>query len=392
MRSSKKLLTRGRRACATATVALAVSGLTGTAFVPLAPPAYAASADSEIYESPKRIGNGSPSPKPKAAAWLVANVDTGEVLVSHGENVVASPASVQKLLTALALIDEFPNLKKKHKIKESDVEVDGTRVGLLRGNKYTLDMLFHAMLMSSANDAAHALGEAVGGQDWALELMRAKAQELGMDSTVAGTTTGLDARGQGTTVVDLLKLTHEFVKNPYLMKVVRTKTKVLPGGYDYDKKEKAKGFQFQNHTKLFDLVDGAIGLKNGYTEKARGSFVGVAKRGNTTYAAIVLRANNMSRESAADLLNWAFNQKHPKITDTITFTEPSPTPTATPSATATATPTAAPSSVAQSSLGTPPKVGLALGLPVAVFALAGGWFMFRSRSRRGDARSRPEDD
>jgi len=336
-----------------------------------------------------------------ADAWLVANLDTGEVLVSHGEDVVASPASVQKLLTALALVDELPDVKKKQRITEETTNVDGTRVGLLRDNEYSIDLLFHSMLMASGNDAAHALGEAVGGQDKALELMHRKATQLGMNSTTVGTTSGLDAPGQGTTVDDLLKLAHEFTKNKYLMTIVKTQTLDFPGGYDHDKKEKVKGYQIQNHTRLIGLVDGAIGLKNGYTQEARGSFVGAATRGDTTYVAVVLRAQTQSRQATADLLNWAFNQEHPQVTRTVAFEDlstPSPVASVGGAGGAAGSDSAGeagrqgePGEEAGESqaagIAIPNNVGLALGLPVAIFAVVGGVLMYRSRrnrSRKGE--------
>lgn len=403
-------LTCGRRFLAAATVALATftvvvpPNVAGTdpagAHTVMAQPAEPTSA---TYTSPTDLGDGTPPPKPAADAWLVANLDTGEVLVSHGEDVVSSPASVQKLLTALALVDEFPDVKKKQRITEDSTNVDGTRVGLLRDNEYSIDLLFHSILMSSANDSAHALGEAVGGQDKALELMHRKAQQLGMDSTVVSTTSGLDAPGQGTTVDDLLKLAHEFTKNKYLMKVVQTQTLNFPGGYDHDKKKKVKGYQIQNHTRLFGLVEGAIGLKNGYTQEARGSFLGAATRGDTTYAAVVLRAQTQSRQAAADLLNWAFNQKDPKTARIVTFKDLStPSPVASAGASDSGAEDSAPgprsgteSDVSDEEIREPQpaeatipaNIGLALGLPVAVFAVAGGILMYRSRhsrSRRGE--------
>lgn len=382
---SSTLLPAGRRILAAASLAIAVSGMPGTAFASPTPTPV------PVYVTPDDLGNGKPAPTPVAESWLVANVTTGEVIDVHGEDVVSSPASVQKLLTALALVDELPDKKKKYRAKEADVAIDGTRVGLLRDNEYSIDLLFHAMLMSSANDAAHALGEAVGGQDKALKLMNAKAHQLGMTSTYAGTTSGLDAPGQGTTVVDLLKLTHEFVRNDYLMGIVGTQTLDFPGGFDHDKNAKVPGFQIQNHTRVVGNVEGGLGLKNGYTQKARGTFVGVAKRGSTTYAAIVLRAENHSRQSAIDLLDWAFNQKDPQVTHTVSFAVPT---TAPPSRPVTTVPPGTPGAeVSQAgsvneSAGRQPEtlagvpVGLAIGVPVALFAVASGAFVYRSRKNR----------
>ena len=181
------------------------------------------------------------------------------------------------------------------------------------------------------------------------------------------------------------------------MKIVRTQTTNIPSGYDRDKKEKVKGYQIQNHTRLVGLVDGAIGLKNGYTQKARGSFVGAATRGNTTYAAVVLRAQTQSRQATADLLNWAFKQKEPQVQRTVAFEDLStPSPVASNEAEAGggstgkaetdgAQPDEAGKAVSHSQssgIAIPNKVGLVLGLPVAIFAVAGSVLMYRSRHNR----------
>ena len=100
----------------------------------------------------------------------------------------------------------------------------------MQTNKYSIDLLFHAMLMSSANDAANALGRAAGGQDKAVNLMNEKAAELGMSNTQAKNTSGLDAKGpvhDGR--ADLMKLAWAVCEDDYLMKVIGTETYQVPG-------------------------------------------------------------------------------------------------------------------------------------------------------------------
>ena len=326
--------------------------------------------EAPLYESPKNLGNGAPAPKPVAGAWLVGNLDTGEVLVEENPEFVSSPASVQKLLTALALVDEFPDKGKKYTARESDVTIDGTRVGMLRDNAYTIDQLFHAMLMGSANDAAHALGEAAGGQDRALELIAAKAGELGMTHTTAGTTTGLDAAGQGTTVRDLFILAKAFTTDDYLMKIAGATTYTFPGGKDRDKNnQKVPGFEIQNHTGIVGNVDGGLGLKNGYTDAARGSFIAVAERGGTTYASVVLKSENSTRQAAIDLLEWAFSQKKPAPVATVALS-PSPTPTAAPAAESATPPAAQAAGTAQTAgLSVDSPLGLAMSVLGGLLAI-----------------------
>ncbi|MGC2975869.1 D-alanyl-D-alanine carboxypeptidase family protein [Brevibacterium sp. FAM 25378] len=271
-----------------------------------------AESTAPAYVSPDDLGDDAKPPKPTGTSWLVGDLDSGELHVAKNVEKRHAPASTIKLLTALALVDEFDDKKKKVTAEFEDMEVDGTKVGLMQTNKYSIDLLFHAMLMSSANDAANALGRAVGGQDKAVKLMNEKAAELGLSNTQAKNTSGLDAKGQYTTAEDLMKLAWAVCENDYLMKVIGTETYKFPGGKNPQTKEKFKGYEIQNHTKIVGQVDGGLGLKNGFTRAAKGSYVAVAERDGHRVAATMLGIDNNSRQVAEDLLEWDFAQKDPK--------------------------------------------------------------------------------
>lgn len=269
------------------------------------------------YVSPGDLSDGAKPPKPTGTSWLVGDLDSGELHVAKNVEKRHAPASTIKLLTALALVDEFDDKEKKVTAEFEDMEIDGTKVGLMQTNKYSIDLLFHAMLMSSANDAANALGRAAGGQDKAVKLMNEKAAELGMSNTQAKNTSGLDAKGQYTTTEDLMKLAWAVCEDDYLMKVIGTETFKFPGGKNPQTKEKFKGYEIQNHTKIVGQVDGGLGLKNGFTRAAKGSYVAVAERDGHRVVATMLGIDNNSRQVAKDLLEWDFAQKDPKSLQTV---------------------------------------------------------------------------
>jgi D-alanyl-D-alanine carboxypeptidase (penicillin-binding protein 5/6) len=269
------------------------------------------------YESPEDLGNGTKPPKPVGVSWLVGDLDSGDLHVAKNIEKRHAPASTIKLLTALALVDVLDDKKQKVEAEYEDMEIDGTKVGLMQKNKYTVDLLFHAMLMSSANDAANALGRAAGGQKKAVQLMNEKADELGLKNTQAKNTSGLDAKGQYTSAEDLMKLAWAVCENDYLMKVIGTETYKFPGGKNPQTKEKFKGYEIQNHTKIVGQVDGGLGLKNGFTRSAKGSYVAVAKRDGHRVVATMLGIDNNSRQAAVDLLEWDFAQKDPKSLQTV---------------------------------------------------------------------------
>ena len=284
-------------------------------------PAQAAPQPAEstapAYVSPDDLGDETKPPKPTGTSWLVGDLDSGELHVAKNVEKRHAPASTIKLLTALALVDEFDDKKKKVTAEFEDMEIDGTKVGLMQTNKYSIDLLFHAMLMSSANDAANALGRAAGGQDKAVKLMNEKAAELGMSNTQAKNTSGLDAKGQYTTAEDLMKLAWAVCEDDYLMKVIGTETFEFPGGKNPQTKEKFKGYEIQNHTKIVGQVDGGLGLKNGFTRSAKGSYVAVAERDGHRVVTTMLGIDNNSRQVAVDLLEWDFAQKSPKSLQTV---------------------------------------------------------------------------
>lgn len=285
----------------------------------------------KVYETPADLGDGAKPPQPVGTAWLVGDLDTGELQAAHDIDKKHAPASTIKLLTALALVEVLDDPKQKVEATFEDMEIDGTKVGLMQKNEYTVDLLFHAMLMSSANDAANALGRAAGGQEKAVALMNEKAEDLGMSNTQAANTSGLDDKDQYTTVSDMMKLAWAVCEDDYLMSVIGTETSKFPGGKNPVTKEKFKGYEIQNHTKIVGQVDGGLGLKNGFTRHAKGSYIAVAERDGHRVVATMLGVDNHSRQAAVDLLEWDFAQKDPKSLQTIPVGEtvtPSADPTA----------------------------------------------------------------
>lgn len=276
-----------------------------------------AESTAPAYVTPDDLGDGAKPPKPVGVSWLVGDLDSGNLHAAKNIEKRHAPASTIKLLTALALVDVLDDKKQKVKAEFEDMEIDGTKVGLMQTNSYTVDLLFHAMLMSSANDAANALGRAAGGQDKAVKLMNDKAAELGLENTHAVNTSGLDAKGQYTSAEDLMKLAWAVCDDDYLMKVIGTETYKFPGGKNPQTKEKFKGYEIQNHTKIVGQVDGGLGLKNGFTRAAKGSYVAVAERDGHRVVATMLGIDNNSRQAAVDLLEWDFAQKDPKSLQTV---------------------------------------------------------------------------
>jgi D-alanyl-D-alanine carboxypeptidase (penicillin-binding protein 5/6) len=287
--------------------AVAVSTRTGTSVpVPLPPPASALGG-AQLAQPGLHVSVPAGVARPpalRAAAWIVADLSTGNVLAGCNAHVPLAPASTLKILTAVALHDRI-DPSRPYVATSADAAIDGTRVGLSPGSRYTVANLWHGLLMGSGNDTANALANLVGGTAEAARLMTTTAHALGAGDTVARNTSGLDAAGQVTSVYDLAIFGRALLRDPALAAVVRTKTYRFPGeGTTFDRTR--KGYQIQNHDLLLFNYPGATGIKNGYTEAARASFVGSATRNGHSYVVALLKADVNSWRLSAALLDWAF--------------------------------------------------------------------------------------
>ena len=279
--------------------------------VPAALPAVAApnSADSaaSVQELPVTgtlLPPGVPAPPAvDATAWLVADLDTGEVLAAHNPRTRLAPASTLKLLTLLTLV---PGLDRQATwtARHEDAAIEGSKVGLVPDSVYRVDDLVHGLMLSSGNDAAHALAGLAGGMPRATALMQETAHSLGATDTVVRNTSGLDADGQVSTARDLALIGRAVLADPELAEVVRTTRYQFPGeGTTFDASRPT--FEIGNKNRLLYGYEGALGLKNGYTQAARSSFVGAVERDGHRYIATLMRAEGSASGQARDLLDWA---------------------------------------------------------------------------------------
>ncbi|WP_370644574.1 D-alanyl-D-alanine carboxypeptidase family protein [Actinoplanes sp. L3-i22] len=252
-------------------------------------------------------------PAVTATTWIVADLDTGEVLGACGPHVYQTPASVQKTLLAATAIDKLdPNQKVKVVPSDLDIEVNSSAVGIVVGGVYPVSTLWLGLLLNSGNDAANALARMAGGGKSdgvanTVAAMNAKAQELGAFQTHAVTPSGLDGKGQFTSAYDLALIARVDFANADFRKYVLTKTAQMPA----QKARKVGGFQFQNENKLIYNYPGAMGGKTGFTTVARHSYVGAAQRDGRRLVVTLLGAEAhpiRGWQQGAALLDWGFAQ------------------------------------------------------------------------------------
>ncbi|HYY09391.1 MAG TPA: serine hydrolase [Kineosporiaceae bacterium] len=294
--------------CATA-VAYS-SGTATTAPVPL--PAPASDAGGPRLAQPGlqvQLRPGTPAPpRLKASAWIVADLTTGDVIAACNAHVPMAPASTLKVLTALALHPRL-DVKARYVARPEDAAIDGTKVGLSPRSVYTVDDLWHGLLMGSGNDAANALAALAGGTPTAAQLLTRTARSLGARDTVAVNTSGLDAPGQVSSVYDLALFGRAALADPGIAALVRTQTYSFPSSGTAIGGPARRTYQIQNHNRLLANYPGATGIKNGYTSTAGASLVASATRDGHSYVVAMLRSDVDVWHMGKALLDWAFAQK-----------------------------------------------------------------------------------
>ena len=242
-------------------------------------------------------------PPPKA--YVLVDVDTGAVIEQQDSRSLRPPASTIKLLTALIASQR---LTSADDIPISPV-ADGMparKINVKAGQVWKYDDLMHSMLMVSANDAAVALAEKIGGGtlDGYVPIANATADRLGLvDHPILNDPAGLDDQfsnkgGDRISARDLAIVARAVMQSPDLMTLVNDRDYRFTGGDNI-------GHKLTNHNLFLDLYAGANGLKTGTTDLAGHTFVGSATRGGRTMLAVVFDAVD-SYASAGALLDQGF--------------------------------------------------------------------------------------
>ncbi len=272
----------------------------------------AAAAEQAAVGGDKLAGQGlvvdapgsAPMPAVKAASWVLADLETGEVLAAKNPHGRFRPASTLKILTALTVLPSL-DPDTTYVAQWEDANAEGSRVGLVPDATYTVRNLLEALILVSGNDAAMALANAAGGLAPTVEKMNATAKSLGALDTRAVNPSGLDAPGQLSSAYDLAVLSRAAMAREDFRAYTGTVKTQFPGKMPRPGKVR-KTYEIYTQDRLLLNYRGAIGIKTGWTTKARGTFVGAATRGGRTLVATVMHTDQQSWREAASLLTWGF--------------------------------------------------------------------------------------
>ena len=224
---------------------------------------------------------------------ILIDGNTGRVLyVKNGDN-QSLIASTTKIMTALVVCEQC-NVLDRMRIPSEAIGIEGSSMYLQEGEVLTIQELLYGMMLHSGNDAATALAIYCGGTvEGFAQLMNDKAHNLGMINSHFVNPHGLDAPEHYSTARDLAVLAAEAMKNPIFATTVSTKS-VSVGNR-----------RLTNHNKLLWRVDGANGVKTGYTKAAGRILVSGAKRSGRQLIAVTIDAPDDWNDHTA-LLNSGF--------------------------------------------------------------------------------------
>ena len=191
-----------------------------------------------------------------AQSAIVMDAQTGRILYERNANKQSLIASTTKIMTALVICEQT-NVLDRVRIPREAVGIEGSSMYLKAGEILTVQDLLYGLMLHSGNDAAVALAIYCGGTvEGFAELMNDKAHRLGMRDTHFVNPNGLDSPGHYSTARDMAILAAYAMENPIFAKTVSTKTVTVGDRV------------LRNHNKLLWQLEGADGVKTGYTKAA----------------------------------------------------------------------------------------------------------------------------
>ena len=230
---------------------------------------------------------GGPPATQTPAGYILVDADTGAVLLAHGEHVPYFTASTIKVLTALVTL-EHRSLSSTLHVSALAAGQPASKIDMKEGSDWTVDQALHSLMIISANDAAYAMAENVGGDLTGFAAMAtATGRRLGLQNTDFRDPAGLDGPegfGGGTksSAYDLAIVARNALKVPAIADAAKQVT------YEFTDPTGA-GRRLVNHNRGFLTgYPGAIGLKTGFTDQASRTLITAAQRDGRTLIAVVM--------------------------------------------------------------------------------------------------------
>ena len=243
-----------------------------------------------------------------APSYVLMERSTGEVLLEHNAHERLRPASVTKVMTLLLIMEALDDGRigwdDMVQTSAAAAAKGGSQIYLEENEQLPLEEMLKSIVVSSANDCACAMAEHIAGSEAAfVEMMNARAEQLGMTDTHFVNCTGLDDEPEAaehlTTAYDIALMSRELLGHEAIKKYTTIWMDTVRDGQ----------FGLSNTNKLVRFYDGTTGLKTGYTSAAGHCLSASAERNGMELIAVVLHCASSTDqfESAKALLNYGFS-------------------------------------------------------------------------------------
>ena len=240
---------------------------------------------------------------------LLMEFSTGQIIYQKNINERKYPASMTKMMGMFIVLEKIKIGKIKYDdvviVSENASSMGGSQVFLEAGEQITVNDLFKAICIASANDAIVALGEyAYGSEENFIKEMNTMAKKLGMNDTNFINATGFHDPNHYTTANDMATLALALLTNH--------KDEVLKYTSMYEayiRENTEKPFWLVNTNKLVKFYEGLDGLKTGYTSSSRYNLTATAERNGLRFITVIMDAETSSSRNAdtTNLMNHGFN-------------------------------------------------------------------------------------
>jgi len=244
------------------------------------------------------IPTATDAPTVDATAYAVYDSTNGRWLAGNQADAPLPVGSVMKLLTSYVVM-QAGDPTKVVTVPKLEVDISESSIGLYEGEQLPRDVLFRAMIIVSANDAARTLALDIGGTtEGFVTMMNNAAAQLGLTNTVAANPIGLDAPGAHSSARDVIDVAALLMQDQTFREAVAKPTARLHGQV------------FSSTNRLLTTYDGADGIKTGHTTDAGYCLVASATRDGRRIIVAVLGAPSEDQRfaDAAALLDWGFAQ------------------------------------------------------------------------------------
>ncbi len=244
--------------------------------------------------------------KHSKSAILVEST-TGKVIFEKNKDDKRSPASMTKIMTLLltmeAIDDGIISFEDKVNVSKNASGMGGTQIFIEEGSSVDVLTLVKGITIASANDAAVAIAEKIGGSEEVfVKMMNDRARELGCKNTNFMNPHGLDEEGHYTTAYDLSLIARELLKHEKILEFTST--------YEDYIEVSGENHWLVNTNKLVRFYEGIDGLKTGYTDKALYCLTATMKRNDMRLVSIIMGSDTKDNRSSdtISMMEYGYSQ------------------------------------------------------------------------------------